>query len=103
LNGYTIKVAAGDYELSEHAEDERQADRIPISEVEHALLGGCILENYPDAPRGPSCLVLGYASDDCSFCGGRVTERPVLKACWWGGQLLALVDGVPAGVCEQCG
>ena len=55
------KVAADDYEFSDHAEEERQVDRIPISEVEHALLGGCILENYPDDPRGPSCLVLGYA------------------------------------------
>ena len=41
--------------------------------------------------------------DDCTFCGGRVTERRVLKACWWGDKLIALVDNVPAGVCEQCG
>lgn len=43
----------------------------------------------------------GY--DDCTFCGGRVTERTVQKPCWWGDKLIALVDNVPAGVCEQCG
>jgi len=41
--------------------------------------------------------------DDCSFCGGRVTEKHVQKACWWGDKLTAIVDNVPAGVCEQCG
>ena len=25
------------------------------------------------------------------------------KSCWWGDRLTAIVDGVPAGVCEQCG
>lgn len=41
--------------------------------------------------------------DDCTFCGGRVTEKHVQKACWWGDKLMAIVDNVPAGVCEQCG
>lgn len=40
---------------------------------------------------------------DCTFCSGRVIEKQVQKACWWGDKLLALVDNVPAGVCEQCG
>jgi len=44
-----------------------------------------------------------YTYDDCTYCGGRVTERPVTKACWWGDQLIALIEEVPAGVCEQCG
>ena len=41
--------------------------------------------------------------DDCSFCGGRVQARLVSKACWWGDQLVAIVENVPAGVCDQCG
>ena len=41
--------------------------------------------------------------DDCTFCGGRVQERQVPKACWWGDQLVAIVENVPAGVCDQCG
>jgi len=41
--------------------------------------------------------------DDCSYCGGRVSERNVKKTCFWGEELTAIVDNVPAGVCEQCG
>lgn len=41
--------------------------------------------------------------DDCSFCGGQVNERKVQKVCWWGDKLVAVVDNVPCGVCEQCG
>ena len=41
--------------------------------------------------------------DACSYCGGRVQNRLAPKACWWGEQLIALVENVPAGVCEQCG
>lgn len=44
-----------------------------------------------------------YKYDDCSYCGGRVTERLTQKPCFWGDKLVALVDQVPAGVCEQCG
>jgi len=55
------KVSAGDYELSAHAENERQADKIPVEELEHALLHGEVLEDYPNDPRGHSCLILGHA------------------------------------------
>jgi len=44
-----------------------------------------------------------YVYDDCTFCGGRVTGRRTQKPCFWGDKLVALVDGVPTGVCEQCG
>ncbi len=44
-----------------------------------------------------------YQYDDCSFCGGRVSERRIQKPCFWGDKLVALVDRVPTGVCEQCG
>ena len=55
-------IRTEEYEFSAHADDERQAEKIPIVEVELALLSGEILEDYPTDPRGPSCLVLGYAS-----------------------------------------
>ena len=41
--------------------------------------------------------------DDCSFCDGPVQERLVTKVNWWGDQIVAIVDNVPAGVCDQCG
>ena len=45
------QVQAEEYEFSEHAERERQADRIPFADVERALLIAEILEYYPDDPR----------------------------------------------------
>ena len=56
------QVRSGNYEFSGHADDERQAERISIADVEGALLNGEILEDYPNDPRGPSCLVLGHGS-----------------------------------------
>ncbi len=40
---------------------------------------------------------------DCYYCGGKVVEKRVQKVCWWGEELKALIDNVPAGVCTQCG
>ena len=62
LTWIRAQVQTGEYEFSEHAEQERQADRIPIADVERALLNAEILEDYPDDPRGPSCLILGYGA-----------------------------------------
>jgi YgiT-type zinc finger domain-containing protein len=47
--------------------------------------------------------VAKYEYDDCTYCGGRVVERRIQKPCFWGDKLIALVDRVPTGVCEQCG
>jgi hypothetical protein len=62
------QIRSGNDEVSGHAEDERQAERISIADVEAALLSAEMLEDYPNDPRGPSCLVLGYGirvSDPC--------------------------------------
>ena len=39
----------------------------------------------------------------CHFCGGRVSERRVVVDYRWGKDLLAIIEGVPAGVCDTCG
>lgn len=63
-------VREGKYEFSKHAERERQADMIPTRELEEAM-GSCkIIEDYPEDPRGPSCLVLGFSG-----------HRPVHAVC----------------------
>jgi hypothetical protein len=54
-------VVEGEYELSKHADKERRVDMISILEIEEAVKGGKIIEDYPDDPRGSSCLVLGWA------------------------------------------
>lgn len=57
------KVANGDYEFSSHADEERQVDKISISEIEMALLNGMLIEDYPNDHRGQSCLILGYGNE----------------------------------------
>lgn len=63
-------VQLGKYEFSIHAERERQADQITTEELEEALENCEIVEDYPDDPRGASCLVLGFAA-----------ERPIHTVC----------------------
>ena len=49
------------YEISLHAQEERFVEDISILDIEEAILKGDLLEDYPDDPRGPSCLILGYS------------------------------------------
>lgn len=53
----------GRYEVSIHAQQERLAEDLDIREIEEALGSGEILEDYPNDPRGESCLICGYAGD----------------------------------------
>ncbi len=39
----------------------------------------------------------------CYYCGGQVSAKQVTKICTRKGQLVAVVEDVPAEVCEQCG
>lgn len=50
-----------DYEFSIHAEREREDEHILIEELEQSVAFGELLEDYPDDPRGHSCLILGYS------------------------------------------
>jgi hypothetical protein len=63
-------IAQGKYSYSRHAERERQADMIFTHEIEEALRNCDIIEDYPDDPRGPSCLILGFSG-----------ERPLHAVC----------------------
>ncbi|MBI4007747.1 MAG: DUF4258 domain-containing protein [Planctomycetes bacterium] len=57
------KIRLGEYEISYHAEKERYAEDITITDIETAITNGEILEDYPDDPRGSSCLILGYSQN----------------------------------------
>lgn len=50
------------YRLTLHAEVERDAEEITLQEIEEAILSkdAEIIEDYPNDPRGPSCLILGF-------------------------------------------
>ena len=51
------KVSNNEYDLSEHAHTERQAEHITIEEIEKAILSGEIIENYSKDERGESVLI----------------------------------------------
>ena len=53
-------ILGGAYQVTLHSEKERYAEDIALEDIETAILYGEILEEYPDAPRGISCLLLGY-------------------------------------------
>ena len=57
------KIRRNKYEIGFHGEKERYAEDIMLSDLETAIFNGEILEDYPDDPRGPSCLVLGYSQN----------------------------------------
>jgi hypothetical protein len=54
-------IRQGKYEISVHAEKERYAEDISLADIETAILNGEVLEDYPNDPRGESCLILGHA------------------------------------------
>jgi hypothetical protein len=58
------------YQISLHADDERLADGLTITEIESALADCQVIETYPEDPRGESCLALGF-----------VKNRPVHLVC----------------------
>ncbi len=70
------KIRSEEYEISFHAEKERYAENITIHDIENTVSSGEILENYPDDPRGPSCLILGYSQNRPIHivCGNTPTE-----------------------------
>jgi hypothetical protein len=56
------RVQSNRYEISRHAERERESDRLLISDIEESIvLNGELLEDYPNDPRGHSCLILGFS------------------------------------------
>lgn len=56
-------IRSEQYEFSKHAEREREADEITMAEFEEALAHCETIEDYPNDPRGPSSLVLGFSGN----------------------------------------
>lgn len=70
------KVRREEYEISFNAEKERYSEDITIHDLETAIYNGEVLEEYPDDPRGPSCLILGYSRNQLIHivCGYTLTK-----------------------------
>lgn len=58
------QVRADNYEFSFHAERERENEHILVAEIEQSVASGEVLEDYPEDPRGHSCLVLGFTESN---------------------------------------
>jgi hypothetical protein len=46
--------------VSRHAKEEAESDNLFIDEINFAVIEGEIIEDYPDDPRGHSCLIYGH-------------------------------------------
>lgn len=53
-----ILVLRGAVRISDHGYDELAKDGIFISDILDSLAGAAVVEDYPDAMRGPTVLVL---------------------------------------------
>ncbi len=51
-------IVRGSVRVSQHAVEELEADDLSVDTIVSAVLAGELIEDYPDDPRGPSCLVL---------------------------------------------
>jgi hypothetical protein len=62
------KIAPNRFEFSEHAVDQSIIRHVAVEEIRQAILGGEIIEDYPDDKYGPSCLILGFIkrADHCT-------------------------------------
>lgn len=52
-------VVAGRVRVTLHASYEMAAEQVLASDLVAAFMDGDVIEEYPDDPRGPSCLVSG--------------------------------------------
>lgn len=72
------KLQNNQFRLSQHAETEKQKDRITYREIDEAFEKIDLIEDYPNDPRGHSCLLLGFTSEGNPLhfvCGDLDKER----------------------------
>jgi len=55
-----VKVARGQFEYSQHALDQSIRRGIEVGELREAMSAPELVEDYPNARYGPSCLLLGF-------------------------------------------
>ncbi|MCX8103583.1 MAG: DUF4258 domain-containing protein [Candidatus Bipolaricaulota bacterium] len=52
-------IQANRVRISDHADEEAQADKLSYEEIYFSVLHGEIIENYPTDKPYPSCLIYG--------------------------------------------
>lgn len=65
IEGILARVNERDYRFTLHAGDRMTERHISVREVEEALLSDSaeVIEDYPEDPRSPSCLVFGITKN----------------------------------------
>jgi len=57
------KIRGGYYELTRHAEEEKEADNFEAVDIETAILNGKIVKRFTHDPRGVRYLIRGNTID----------------------------------------
>lgn len=73
------KIGEGRYEISFTHTEKLRSRRIKAADIEQAVKSGNIIEDYPNDPRGPSCLILVVSATDlCIFLFARLEAEEIL-------------------------
>lgn len=74
-------IRAKHYRLTKHATIVRLERGIAVTEIEHGMMNGEIIEHYPDTQPYPSCLVLGWltSGDPLHLVCSRGNVDPALR------------------------
>ncbi len=80
INSIQAKVRNGRYIVSFTHTEKVRLRKIEAKEIEEAIFEGAIIEPYPDDPRGPSCLILGFTSHGrpLHVVCGKIEEEEIL-------------------------
>lgn len=63
IEGIRKRILSGRYVISFTHTEKLRRRKISLETIEEAIRGGEIIEDYPDDPRGPSCLILGVTQE----------------------------------------
>ncbi len=72
------RAATETLRVTQHAQEEMDAEEITLDEVLAAIAGGQIIEDYPDHRRGACCLLGGTTSAGRPLHVVCTTDRPLL-------------------------
>jgi hypothetical protein len=80
INSIQAKVRNGRYIISFTHTEKVRLRKIEAKEIEEAICKGAVIEPYPDDPRGPSCLILGFTSQGrpLHVVCGKIEEEEIL-------------------------
>jgi len=80
INAIRNKIKEGRYIISFSHTDKMRLRKIEAEEIEEAIFNGMIIEPYPDDPRGPSCLIMGFSNQNrpLHVLCGKIEDNEIL-------------------------